>query len=67
VCHNDPSSGAPNLAGRSTPLYAFGMVDALWKHGPAMRNQMQGKMLPWPRFSGTEMADLTAYFSTGAR
>jgi mono/diheme cytochrome c family protein len=67
VCHNDPASGAPSLVGRTTPLYPFAMVDALWKHGPAMRSRIEEKKLPWPRFSGTEMADLTAFFSAGAR
>ncbi|MBI4876033.1 MAG: hypothetical protein HY822_15460 [Acidobacteria bacterium] len=36
------------------------MVAALWEHGPAMADRMKSKNIPWPRFSGTEMADLTA-------
>lgn len=61
VCHDDPSSGAPArsaLAGRMT---SFDMVAALWKHGPAMLDRMRQQRLAWPRFAGTEMADLTAY------
>ncbi len=61
ACHDDPSSGAqgrPAMAGKIT---SFGMVAALWKHGPAMLNRMRLKRISWPRFSGSEMADLAAY------
>jgi mono/diheme cytochrome c family protein len=61
ACHDDPSSGAPGrqtMAGRMT---SFDMAAALWKHGPAMLERMRLKKISWPRFSGTEMADLTAY------
>jgi mono/diheme cytochrome c family protein len=67
VCHNDPSSGAPSLTGRNVPMVPFAMVDALWKHGPTMRSKMEQKKLAWPRFAGTEMADLTAYFSSAPK
>jgi mono/diheme cytochrome c family protein len=40
---------------------------AVCHNDPAMRSQMEARKLPWPRFSGTEMADLTAYFSAGPR
>jgi len=61
VCHDDPSSGAagrPSMAGRMT---SFEMVAALSKHGPVMAERMRLKKIPWPRFSGSEMADLAAY------
>jgi cytochrome c2 len=61
TCHDDPSSGAPGrptMVGRMT---SFGMVAALWKHGPAMADRMRLKKISWPRFSGAEMADLAAY------
>jgi mono/diheme cytochrome c family protein len=61
ACHNDPSSGAlgrPAMAGRIT---SFGLVAALWKHGPAMQSRMRQKKISWPRFSGSEMSDLAAY------
>lgn len=63
TCHNSPSSGAPSLAALAGNLQAFTMVDALWKHGPAMLSRMEQQKLPWPRFSGSEMADLTAYLN----
>jgi hypothetical protein len=42
-------------------MTSFDMVAALWKHGPVMLNRMRLKRISWPRFSGSEMADLTAY------
>ena len=36
------------------------MVSALWRHGPAMLEQMKEQGTPWPRFDGREMADLIA-------
>jgi mono/diheme cytochrome c family protein len=59
ICHNDTSSGAPRLiAAKRSP---FSMVAVLWQHGPAMLVKMREKQIAWPRFSGTEMADLAAY------
>ncbi len=57
-CHDNASSGAPKLAG--TKLTPLSMVAVLWKHGPAMQQQMLKNHVPWPRFAGTEMADLIA-------
>jgi hypothetical protein len=42
-------------------MNSFGMVSALWDHGPAMLDQMRGKNIRWPRFNTNEMADLIAY------
>jgi mono/diheme cytochrome c family protein len=61
ACHDDPSSGAPGRSAMAGRMTSFEMVAALWKHGPAMLNRMRLKKIPWPRFSGSEMADLTAY------
>ena len=46
------------MAGRMT---SFGLVAALWKHGPEMMKRMQRQKIAWPHFAGSEMADLTAY------
>jgi cytochrome c2 len=64
VCHQSASSGASQLpiAGR-----AFGgatMVSALCLHGPDMLDRMKTQGLAWPRFEGTQMADLIAYLNT---
>ncbi len=61
ACHNDPASGAPNLSVLRGEFSAPAMVRALWEHGPEMYGRMRRKGISWPRFSGAEMADLTAY------
>jgi mono/diheme cytochrome c family protein len=61
ICHNDRSTGAPQLTAASRSPFA--MVAVLWQHGPAMLGKMREKQIPWPRFQGTEMADLTAYLN----
>jgi cytochrome c551/c552 len=61
ACHDQALSGAPpasRMAGRMT---SYAMVAALWRHGPAMEARMRQLRIPWPRFDGPEMADLTAY------
>jgi mono/diheme cytochrome c family protein len=65
VCHNDPSSGAPKLAGSGRSFAAATMVSALWHHGPQMLDQMKAKNIPWPRLDGPEMANLIAYLNGG--
>jgi hypothetical protein len=40
------------------------MVSALWRHGPAMLEQMRKDGVPWPRFEGSQMADLIAYLNS---
>ncbi len=68
VCHNDPSSGAPDLkktlAARNAPLRPFSMASVLWLHGPAMLEKMKQMDRPWPLFYKSEMVDLTAYLNS---
>lgn len=61
ACHDAPSSGAPARVTMAGSMTSFGMVAALWKHGPTMLKTMRSKNISWPRFSGSEMADLTTY------
>ena len=63
VCHNDPSSGAPKLAEMKSTFSAATMVSALWHHGPGMLDRMKAKGMAWPRFDGSEMANLIAYLN----
>jgi mono/diheme cytochrome c family protein len=63
ACHNDPSSGAPKLTGGGGEFTAATMVSALWRHGPRMLDQMKSRGFSWPRFNGTEMANLIAYLN----
>lgn len=64
VCHNDASSGAPKLPAAGRDFSGAAMVSALWRHGPSMLDQIKTKGLPWPRFEGTQMADLIAYLNS---
>jgi len=61
MCHDNPASGAPDRSVMLGTMTSFGMVAALWKHGPAMMNAMRKQKISWPRFNGLEMADVTAY------
>jgi cytochrome c2 len=40
------------------------MVSALWRHGPSMLSQMKNRGVSWPRFEGSQMADLIAYLNS---
>src|ERR1700730_317318 len=62
-CHSNAASGAPRLAGSGRQFSGASMVSALWRHGPAMLEQMKNQSTPggvkaWPRFEGREMADV---------
>jgi cytochrome c551/c552 len=61
VCHDNPSTGAPARATMAGRMTSYGLVAALWKHGPEMMNQMQRRNIAWPHFEGPELADLSAY------
>jgi mono/diheme cytochrome c family protein len=62
TCHENPTTGAPNLAGRS--FSGVTMVSALWHHGPQMLDLMRAKSIAWPRFDGTQMSDLIAFMNS---
>ncbi len=61
ACHDNPSSGAPARSAMAGRMTSFGMVAALWEHGPNMMNRLRQEKMSWPSFQGSEMADLTAY------
>jgi cytochrome c2 len=58
-CHD--SGSAPKLR---KSLSAPAMVSALWRHGPSMLSQMKTQRVAWPRFEGSQMADLIAYLNS---
>ena len=64
VCHNDPSSGAPNLSKPAQPYSAIAMVSALWLHGPVMLKMMQARHIVWPQLSQNQMANIIAYLNS---
>jgi cytochrome c2 len=59
-CHD--KGKAPKLAGGG--FNGASMVSALWRHGPSMLGEMQKGHVAWPRFEGSQMADLIAYLNT---
>jgi cytochrome c2 len=61
-CHDEAGGKAPKLAGGG--FNGSSMVSALWRHGPSMLSQMQKDRVEWPRFEGSQMADLIAYLNT---
>ncbi|MGH9648467.1 MAG: c-type cytochrome, partial [Bryobacteraceae bacterium] len=63
TCHNNASSGAPKLTGADRSFSAATIVSVLWHHGPTMLDQMKTKGIAWPRFEGSEMANLIAYLN----
>jgi hypothetical protein len=65
VCHDDAASGAPHLPMAGREFSGATMVSVLWRHGPRMLDLMQAKSLEWPRFDGSQMADLIAYLNSG--
>ncbi|HEX5323350.1 MAG TPA: c-type cytochrome [Capsulimonadaceae bacterium] len=64
VCHNDAASGAPHLPIAGRDFSGATMVSVLWRHGPRMLDRMKSKNLAWPRFDGSQMADLIAYLNS---
>jgi len=66
VCHDDPSSGAPNLnrlTAGGAPFSGAAMVSVLTHHGPAMFDRMREKHIAWPHFTGDEMSSLIGYLN----
>jgi mono/diheme cytochrome c family protein len=64
-CHSGAGPG-PDLASKAGSYTGMSMVSALWRHGPAMLEQMQEKKIAWPVFKADEMADLIAWLNQGA-
>jgi len=65
-CHGAAGSNAPRIVGAGARFSGPSMVSALWRHGPAMLEQMKVKGVPWPRFDGHEMTNLIAYLDSGS-
>ncbi|MFY9728420.1 MAG: c-type cytochrome [Bryobacteraceae bacterium] len=64
TCHNDPASGAPNLAKGKNAYSDITMVSVLWEHGPRMLETMERRDISWPHFTAQQMADLIAYLNS---
>ena len=56
TCHSDALKGST--------FTATSMLSVLWDHGPKMMETMASRKVAWPRFDGSQMADLIAYLNT---
>ncbi len=65
-CHTGAGPG-PVLASKARTYNGITMVSALWRHGPAMLEQMKLKHVAWPVFKVDEMADLIAWLNESTR
>lgn len=69
-CHGHPGRNeerlGPDLAAVSLdgPL---GTIPAMWNHALEMEGRMKQNQIVWPRFEGSEMADLQAYLSSARK
>lgn len=63
-CHRAPSPELAQWQRYASPIL---WADVMWRHGPEMQEQMAKVGQPWPRFAGTEMADLVAYIRSATR
>jgi len=63
-CHNDPKTGASNIA-RGEKLYSpFSMVALGWTHGRQMQAPAQKQQSRWPSLSEADISNLIAYMNS---
>jgi mono/diheme cytochrome c family protein len=61
-CHRAGGRGeGPDLDSSTIHLTVSEISGILWNHSYAMSDRMRARGIPFPRFDGTEMADLIAY------
>jgi len=64
-CHSIKGRGGeegPDLAAEEEEVNSpIRLVTAIWNHAPKMEKTFKKEAIPWPNFTGTEMADLVAY------
>ena len=65
-CHEErrKETGAPDLRRPSETYSPITLMSAVSRHGPAMAESMRQNGISWPRFQGSEMADLIAYLNS---
>jgi cytochrome c2 len=62
ACHGSAGRGeGPDLTESALNLTVSEISGKLWNHSYAMSDWMQARGIPFPRFEGTEMADLISY------
>ena len=63
-CHSiggKGEKGGPDLASVASNRNSVGWIATMWNHAPGMFRAMTEKGVPFPRFQGSEMADLQSY------
>jgi mono/diheme cytochrome c family protein len=61
ACHRRLGGGGPDLGSLALRLTVSEISGTLWNHSYAMGDMMRARGIPFPRFEGTEMADLISY------
>ncbi|MBI4445282.1 MAG: c-type cytochrome [Acidobacteria bacterium] len=68
-CHGEPGKPGqrigPDLA-KATLQSPLGAAPFMWNHAVEMEGYMKERNILWPRFEGTQMADLQAYLKASA-
>ena len=54
----------PELTKSKASLSPINAATEMWNHAPMMEEKMQEKQLPWPKFDGSEIADLLEYLGS---
>lgn len=63
-CHavrGEGGEGGPDLGEEEEFNSPIRLVTAIWNHAPEMQKTFVKEGIPWPEFTGREMADLVAY------
>ncbi|HYM12577.1 MAG TPA: c-type cytochrome [Bryobacterales bacterium] len=63
ACHEGGQPGIPPLSQFRGKFSPFFMTSAVWRHGPQMQAELEGRGMAWPVFTGAEMSDLIAYLN----
>ncbi len=61
ACHRPGSGEGPELGSSALNMTVSEISGVLWNHSYAMNDRMRARGIPFPRFEGTEMADLISY------
>jgi len=61
ACHPRGGGEGPDLGHAVLDLSVSAISGRLWNHSYAMHDRMRARGIQFPRFAGTEMADLIAY------
>jgi cytochrome c2 len=65
-CHEErrKETGAPDLSQSAELFSPITLTSAVWRHTPEMFGAARRAGVSWPRFQGSEMADVIAYLNS---